>query len=254
VLSPERERELALRAKAGDHEAKRRLVEGCLAFVVTIALEYRRWGLPLEDLVQEGNLGLLEAVERFDPERGCRLATYAVYWIRAEIRAYLARGYRIVCFVSRAEQRAVHAYRRTQEKDPAVIAAMSGLTPERAAQVLAVVTASDVSLDGSPGDDWRAPIERLAAGAPSPEDEASLADERDELHAAVEQVLAGLSPREQRIARQRWMADEPATLEQLGLTFGVSKERVRQIEEGARKRVRERLTRSVGEPAARACR
>src|SRR5689334_13402704 len=96
TLTPEAERELAIRFKAGDRLAGHKLVEACLPFVMTIALEYRRWGLPLEDVVQEGNIGLLKAAERFDPDRGCRLATYAAYWIRAEIREYVARGYRIV--------------------------------------------------------------------------------------------------------------------------------------------------------------
>ncbi len=96
TLTPEVERELANRYRAGERDCGRRLIEACLPFVMTIALEYRRWGLPMEDIVQEGNIGLLKAAERFDPDRGCRLATYAAYWIRAEIREYVARGYRIV--------------------------------------------------------------------------------------------------------------------------------------------------------------
>src|SRR5262245_14961304 len=96
TLTPEMEHDLADRFRRGDREAGRRLIEACLPFVMTIALEYRRWGLPMEDIVQEGNIGLLKAAERFDPDRGCRLATYAAYWIRAEIREYVARGYRIV--------------------------------------------------------------------------------------------------------------------------------------------------------------
>ena len=252
TLTPEAEHDLAIRFRAGDHEAGRKLVEACLPFVVTISLEYRRWGLPLEDIVQEGNIGLLKAAERFDPERGCRLATYAAYWIRAEIREYVARGYRIVRLgSSKSERRALRIYRKTHEKDPGALAEMSGLTPERATELLPLLMARDVSLERSPSDDGgNTPMDRLADGGRSPEDEACLADEREHLQAALKQVVAELSPREQRIVSQRWLTDEPQTLEQLGVAFGVSKERVRQLEERAKKRMRARLEEIVGEPIA----
>src|SRR5262249_28978801 len=105
TLTPEAEHDLAVRWRAGDRDAGPELIEACLPFVMPIALEYRRWGLPLEDIVQEGNIGLLKAAERFDPDRGCRLATYAAYWIRAEIREYVARGYRIVRLGSSKSER-----------------------------------------------------------------------------------------------------------------------------------------------------
>ena len=131
TLTPEQEHDLALRWRAGEKEAGRKMIEACLPFVMTIALEYRRWGLPLEDIVQEGNIGLLKAADRFDPTRGCRLATYAAYWIRAEIREYVARGYRIVRLgSSKSERRALRAYRRTREKNPAALAKLSGVDLE----------------------------------------------------------------------------------------------------------------------------
>ncbi len=251
TLSPEAEHDLAIRWRAGDQEAGRKLIEACLPFVMTIALEYRRWGLPLEDIIQEGNIGLLKAAERFDPERGCRLATYAAYWIRAEIREHVARGYRIVRLgSSKSERRALRIYRKTHEKDPAALAALSGLTAERATELLPLLMARDVSLERSPTDDGRAPVDKLADEGRSPEDEACLADERQQLHAALLKVVAELSPRERRIVRQRWLTDEPKTLEQLGVAFGVSKERVRQLEERAKKRMRARLEEIVGEPIA----
>jgi len=251
TLTPEVERDLAIRYRAGNRDAGRRLVEACLPFVMTIALEYRRWGLPLEDIVQEGNIGLLKAAERFDPERGCRLATYAAYWIRAEIREYVARGYRIVRLgSSKSERRALRIYRKTHEKNPEALAEMSGLTEERATELLPLLMARDVSLERSPTDDGKAPVDRLADDSRSPEEEACLADEREHLQAALKQVVAELSPRERRIVRQRWLTDEPKTLEQLGAAFGVSKERVRQLEERAKKRMRERLQQIVGEPIA----
>jgi len=251
TLTPEVERDLAVRWKAGDRDAGRRLIEACLPFVMTVALEYRRWGLPLEDIVQEGNIGLLKAADRFDPDRGCRLATYAAYWIRAEIREYVARGYRIVRLgSSKSERRALRIYRKTHERDPEALAELSGLTEERATELLPLLMARDVSLERTPADDGKAPAERLADGGRNPEEEACLADEREQLQAALKTVVDELSPRERRIMRQRWLTDEPQTLEQLGEAFGVSKERVRQLEERAKKRMRARLEEIVGEPIA----
>jgi RNA polymerase sigma-32 factor len=251
TLTPEAEHDLAIQYRAGDAAAGRKLVEACLPFVMTVALEYRRWGLPLEDIVQEGNIGLLKAAERFDPDRGCRLATYAAYWIRAEIREYVARGYRIVRLgSSKSERRALRIYRKTHEKNPEALAEMSGLTEKRATQLLPLLMARDVSLERSPTDDGKAPVDKLADEARSPEEEACIADEREQLEAALAKVVAELSPRERRIVRQRWLTEDPLTLEQLGVAFGVSKERVRQLEERAKKRMRARLEELVGEPIA----
>ena len=246
ILSAEEERELAVRCKAGDREAERKLIRACLPFVMTIALQYRRWGAPIEDIVQEGNIGLLKAVTRFDPERGCRLAAYAAYWIRAEIREHVARGYRIVRLgSSKNERRALRVYRKSQVHDAAQLAEMSGLSQGRATELLPLLMAADVRLDSPPSDEQKTPMDRLASDSSSPEEEACLADERQQLHEAIEKVVAELSPREQRIVQQRWLAEEPETLERLGLAFGVSKERVRQIEERAKKRMRERLEQIV---------
>src|SRR5262249_6441567 len=96
VLDRQTERDLARRWVAGDKRAGQKIIEACLPFVVSIAIEYRRWGVPLEDIVQQGNLGLLKAAAKFDPNRDCRLATYAAYWIRAEIREYVVRAFRVV--------------------------------------------------------------------------------------------------------------------------------------------------------------
>jgi RNA polymerase sigma-32 factor len=241
-LSPELERELAERWRAGDREAGRQIIEACLPFVMTLALEYRRWGVPIDDLVQEGNIGLLKAVQRFDPSRGCRLVTYAAYWIRAEIREYVARGYRIVRLgSSKSERRALRIYRRTHERDPDVLAEQSGLPRERVLELLPLLMARDVSLDRvTPEGD--APLDRLPSPFPSPEEQACADDERENIARALRKIVEELSPREKSIAQQRWLTDEPVTLEQLGEVFGVSKERVRQIEERAKKRVRERLS------------
>ncbi|HEY2369641.1 MAG TPA: sigma-70 family RNA polymerase sigma factor, partial [Polyangiaceae bacterium] len=117
-LTREQERDLALKYQKGDRDAGRRIVEACLPFVVAIAIEYRRWGVPLEDVIQQGNVGLMRAVAKFDTTKECRLATYAAYWIRAEIREYVVRGYRVVRLgTTKAERRALRAYRTTRESD-----------------------------------------------------------------------------------------------------------------------------------------
>jgi RNA polymerase sigma-32 factor len=240
-LAREAERQLALRWRAGDKRAGQQLVTACLPFVVSIAIEYRRWGIPLEDIVQQGNLGLLRAAAKFDPARECRLATYAAYWIRAEIREYVVRGYRVVRMgTTKAERRALRAYRATRESDPVVLAQVSGMTPERAAALLPLLASREASLDAR-GDDQSAMIDRLAATSPNPEDEASDDERRGRARAAVGVALGDLTEREQLIIRERIMTDDPQTLQAIGTRLGVSKERVRQLEERARAKLRARL-------------
>ncbi|AKT37759.1 sigma-70 family RNA polymerase sigma factor [Chondromyces crocatus] len=250
-ISAEAERDLAQRWKHGERDAGTRLIEACLPFVVTVALEYRRWGLPMEDIVQEGNIGLLKAADRFDPERGCRLATYAAYWIRAEIREFVARSYRIVRLgSSKGERRALRVYRKTLERDPEVLGKLSGLSKERAEELLPLLSAHDMSLDRAPGEEGLTPLERLVSNDSDPEEKTCAADERMRLSQALEQVVSELGPREQSIVQQRWLTEEPATLEALGTSFGVSKERVRQLEERAKKRMRARIEEISREPLA----
>jgi len=240
-LTPEQESELSARWRMGDRSAGQAIIEKCIPFVMTIALEYRRWGAPIDDLVQEGNIGLLKAAERFDPSRGCRLVTYAAYWIRAQIREYVAQSYRIVRLgSSKGERRMLRLYRRTNERDPDVLAAQTGLSRERVLSLLPVLGAHDVSLDKK-NPEGDAPIDRLASTSPSPEDEASDKQETKQVKEAVHQAISELPTRERKIAEMRWLCENPMTLEQLGVDFGVSKERVRQLEERAKERVRVRL-------------
>lgn len=237
-LSPSEERELAARYRAGDSAAGARLITASLPFVITVALEYRRWGAPLEDLVQQGNLGLLKAAQKFDPARDCRLITYAVYWIRAEIRDYVVRGYRLVRIgTTKNERRAVRNYRKTRDDNPESLAASSGITVEAAERLLPMLQARDASLDIS--FDGEAPaVDRLASTAPSPEEQNDRAEFEAEARLRVQQAIERLPEREALIVRERLLQDEPITLEALGSRLGISKERVRQLEERARKRLK----------------
>jgi RNA polymerase sigma-32 factor len=240
-LEREAERQLAKRWMKGDRRAGEKLVEACLPFVISIALEYRRWGIPLEDIVQQGNLGLLRAAKKFDPDMGCRLATYAAYWIRAEIREYVVRAYRIVRLgTTKAERRALRAYRTTKESDPDRLAAVSGLSRERVEQLLPLLAAREASLDAGTSD-LPAAVERTASNDATPEEDAGAKQSRARAKTAVASALEGLSERERLIVRERMMSDEPTTLKALGDILGVSKERVRQLEERAMGKLRNEL-------------
>jgi RNA polymerase sigma-32 factor len=240
-LDRETERTLARRWIDGDKRAGEKIVEACLPFVISIALEYRRWGVPLEDIIQQGNLGLLRAAKKFDPDKECRLATYAVYWIRAEIREYVVRAYRVVRLgTTKGERRALRAYRTTQESDPEKLATASGLSKERVERLLPLLMSRETSLDANTNDMPPA-VERMSAGLPTPEDTAGANEVRDRAKAAVSEALRGLTDREQLIVRERMMTDEPVTLQRLGEILGVSKERVRQLEERARGKLRVQL-------------
>ena len=242
TLDRDVERELARRWIAGDKRAGERIVEACLPFVVSIALEYRRWGVPLEDIIQQGNLGLLKAAQKFDPDKECRLATYAAYWIRAEIREYVVRAFRVVRLgTTKGERRALRAYRRTKVSEPAALAKVSGLSEERVRQLLPLLTGREVSLDASVHDLPPA-IDRLASASPTPEDEASRSEARGHAGRAVHDAVRQLDDRERMIVQERLMAEDPPTLQELGDRLGVSKERVRQLEERARAKLRTELS------------
>jgi RNA polymerase sigma-32 factor len=237
-LDRETERDLARRWIAGDKRAGERIVEACLPFVIAIALEYRRWGVPIEDVIQQGNIGLLRAAKKFDPNRECRLATYAVYWIRAEIREYVVRSYRVVRLgTTKGERRALRAYRTTRESDPVKLAEVSGLSAERVETLLPLLAAREMSLDAKTNDLPPA-IDRIEAQAASPEDEAGANEVRSHARRAVTVAMRDLSERERLIVRERMMNDEPTTLQRLGDVLGVSKERVRQLEERAKAKLR----------------
>lgn len=240
-LEPDEEHRLALAWREGDQDAGRRIVEACLPFVMRIAREYRRWGVPMDDLVQQGNLGLLKAADKFDPDKQCRLVTYAAYWIRAEIRDYVVRTYRIVRLgTTRTERRAMRTYRRQGVETAEELADKSGMPLARARKLWPLLAGGDMSIDAR-YDDRPAAVDRLAGGSPSPEGEVMRERTIRGVRKALGEAMDHLTERERRIVSARMLSDEPCTLDTLGREMGVSKERVRQLEERARKKLRASL-------------
>jgi RNA polymerase sigma-32 factor len=241
TLSVEEERNLAERYRDGDTAAGERIICASLPFVIAVALEYRRWGAPIEDLIQQGNLGLLKAARKFDPSRECRLITYAVYWIRAEIRDYVVRCYRVVRIgTTKGERRAVRNYRKNREDNAEDLAKSSGLSIEHCERILPVLQARDVSLDFA-ADGENPHIDRLADDNPLQDEQFHSEQFRHFARTRVAIAMSKLPEREAMIVRERMLCDEPLTLEALGSKLGISKERVRQLEERARRRLQHDL-------------
>jgi len=241
-LDAEEERRLARAYRSGNERAGRRLVEANLPFVVHVARRYRRWGIPLDDLVQQGNIGLLEAARRFDEAKGCRLVTYAAYWIRAEIRDYVVQNYRIVRLgTTRTERQAIRLHRQTRVDSAEDLATRSGMPLRRARKLLPLLDARDRALDAPLADDDGATtatlLDRLVAPTASPEDALLAEDHRERAMAALVQAFAELPEREQHILRVRFLEveddqDRP-TLKEVGAELGLTKERVRQLQQRA---------------------
>ncbi len=243
VLDAETERELARAWVNGDSRAGEKLIEASLPFVIRIAREYRRWGVPLEDLIQQGNLGLLKAAAKFDPDKKCRLVTYASYWIRAEIRDYVVRTYRIVRLgTTKTERHAMRAYRKKGIDSPEALAEESGMPLARAQSLWPLLSQGDFPLDKATPD--RGPrVERLPSGSPNPEEEVARRRIISDVRSALVDALGSLTDRERKIVEDRILSEEPRTLEALGQQMGVSKERVRQLEVRARQKLRTKLAR-----------
>jgi RNA polymerase sigma-32 factor len=254
VLSREAERELAVRLRQdGDLEAARELVMSHLRFVVHVARGYSGYGLPLGDLVQEGNIGLMKAVKRFDPAVGVRLVSFAVHWIRAEIHEYVLRNWRLVKIATTKAQRKLFFNLRRMKKNLAwltpaetqTVATELGVTVEEVKQMEQRLSAQDLSFDPLPdsadGEENQGPVAFLAApdGDPAVEVEAEewAENSSSELHTA----LAKLDPRSRDILQQRWMSSDKSTLHELAARHKVSAERIRQIEATAIRKLRELL-------------
>jgi RNA polymerase sigma-32 factor len=251
VLSRDDERALAERLhRNGDVDAARQLVMSHLRFVVHVARGYTGYGLPLQDLVQEGNVGLMKAVKRFDPAVGVRLVSFAVHWIRAEIHEYVLRNWRLVKVATTKAQRKLFFNLRKLKKNLAwltpeetrAVAADLGVEPSEVAEMEQRLAARDLAFDPVPDADEHETYSP-AAYLPAPDSNPADAVENDEWERATTQRLgaavAQLDARSRDILQRRWMQDgEKATLHELAAKYGVSAERIRQLEANAIRKLR----------------
>ena len=244
LLTPTEERELARRKDEGDENAKRRLIESNLRLVMSITRHYTRAEVPLLDLIQEGNLGLIRAVEKFDYKLGFKLSTYATWWIRQSITRALAdqgRTIRLPVHVAEQVRRAQRARRQLAQRlnrDPSTeeIAAEAGLTPERVEELFELIT-EPVSLETPVGDGeslYADLIEDVRSESP---DALSAQNARA---SELADALEALDPRMRHVLFRRFGLDgeRPQTLEELGADLGITRERVRQIETRALRQLR----------------
>jgi RNA polymerase sigma-32 factor len=251
VLSREDELQLAKRYRENDDlDAARSLVLSHLRFVVHIARGYNGYGLPIGDLVQEGNVGLMKAVRRFDPSVGVRLVSFAVHWIRAEIHEYVLRNWRLVKVATTKAQRKLFFNLRKAKKNLAWLSADEtravakdlGVSVAEVTEMEKRLSARDVAFDPMPDADDEDGVYSPASYLPAPDSDPAIAVEREEWDDTstkrLGHALEGLDARSKEIIRRRWLADDKATLHELAAEFDVSAERIRQIEAQALKRLR----------------
>jgi RNA polymerase sigma-32 factor len=254
LLTQEQETAYARRLRDhGDLEAARHLVLSHLRLVVSIARNYSGYGLPQADLIQEGNIGLMKAVKRFDPERGVRLVSFAMHWIRAEIHEFVLRNWRLVRIATTKAQRKLFFNLRSMKQGLGTLGAAEvqavardlGVKPGEVVEMETRLGGQDLALEPA-GDDEReqfAPIAYLAAEDAEPA-AAMEAEQGERLRGeGLEKALANLDPRSRRIIEARWLTEgEAATLHELAEEFGVSAERIRQIEAKALVRMKDHIS------------
>lgn len=249
VLTPTEEQVLARRFRdQGDLDAARQLVLAHLRFVVHIARSYNGYGLPLGDVIQEGNIGLMKAVKRFDPDKGVRLVSFAVHWIRAEIHEFVLRNWRLVkVATTKAQRKLFFNLRKAKENlgwlnndETLAIADDLGVKPEEVTEMEKRLAARDMSFDPTPADDDEfTPVAYLASSEPDPATVIEAEDFQSKTYANLERSLDGLDERSRDIIRRRWLDDgNKSTLHELAAEYGVSAERIRQIESAALKKLR----------------
>ena len=253
LLTEKEESDLARSLRdEGDVEAARKLVLSHLRVVVAIARGYLGYGLPHSDLIQEGNVGLMKAVKRFDPDRGVRLVSFAIHWIKAEIHEYIVKNWRLVKIATTKAQRKLFFNLRSmkpssstlQGDEVLAVAQQLGVKPEEVREMETRLSGADVALEAGPDDDEErfAPIAYLADPHAEPSEviaQRQYAHLQDEgLHSA----LAKLDERSRAIVQRRWLTEgEAATLHELAAEYGVSAERIRQIEAKAMQKMRSQL-------------
>ncbi len=255
MLTPEEEVALGQRLqKESDLDAARQLIMSHLRLVVSISRQYLGYGLPQADLIQEGNIGLMKAVKRFDPERGVRLVSFAVHWIKAEIHEYVVRNWRLVKIATtKAQRKLFFNLRRMRPEDgqtlnPAEIddiARELNVRPQDVSEMEIRLTGGELALESSmdDDDDGFAPISYLSdEGAFEPTQVLAERATQSLQGEGLENALEKLDPRSRRIIEARWLQDDQtATLHELAAEFGVSAERIRQIEVAAMKKMRTHL-------------
>lgn len=252
VLTAEEEHDLATRLQQnGDLEAAQRLVLSHLRFVVRIAKGYSGYGLPVADLIQEGNIGLMKAVKRFDPEKGVRLVSFAVHWVRAEIHEYVIRNWRIVKIATTKAQRKLFFNLRSAKQrlgwlnqdEIQAVAEDLGVTAENVIEMerrLAQPDASfDLPVDNDDDESSYSPVAYLAADNSDPSTALEHENYADFQQQKLVNALATLDERSRDIINQRWLNEnDKATLHTLAEQYQVSAERIRQIESNAMKKLR----------------
>ncbi|MCA3636910.1 MAG: RNA polymerase sigma factor RpoH [Hyphomicrobiales bacterium] len=261
VLKPEEEFMLAKRYQEHeDPRAAHRLVTSHLRLVVKVAMSYRGYGLPMGDVVSEGNIGLMQAVKRFDPDKGFRLATYAIWWIKASIQEYILRSWSLVKMGTTANQKKLFFnLRKAKSKLSALgegdlrpdqvklIATRLGVEEHEVVEMnrrLGGDSSLNVSMKEDSTSEWQ---DMLVDESDNQEMLVARSEENENRHLALGQALSALNSRERRIFEARRLLDEPLTLEALSEEFGISRERVRQIEARAFEKVQQAVMKNIRE-------
>lgn len=254
LLSKEEEYDLALRLREhNDIDAAHTLITANLRNVVRIAMDYAGYGLPLEDIVQEGTIGLMVAVKKFDPHKGYRLMTYAVWWVKAMIHDYILKFFsQVKLGTTKLQKRLFYGLNKLSAEEDVVdeningrsqaISARLDASPQQVEEIITRLTYRDQSLDSPMGEGSDASfMDFLADTRANPEDRVMESQRATYVKNQIQLALSKLTPREQDIARQRLMADNPQTLEDLGRQYNISKERVRQIENNVKVKLEKAL-------------
>ncbi|KEA63577.1 RNA polymerase sigma factor RpoH [Marinobacterium lacunae] len=251
ILTAEEEKELAERLHyQNDLEAARQLVMSHLRFVVHIARSYSGYGLPLGDLIQEGNVGLMKAVKRFDPTMGVRLVSFAVHWIKAEMHEFILRNWRIVKIATTKAQRKLFFNLRSQKKglgwmsndEVEAVALDLGVDAKTVRQMEGRLASTDTAFDAPVDSDedsaWQAPAAYLEDHSADPASQLEAADWEESSQRALMAAMEALDERSRDILMQRWLNEEKATLHDLAAQYGVSAERIRQLEKNAMNKIK----------------
>lgn len=254
VLSKEEEFALAVRLREeNDLDAAQTLITANLRNVVRIAMDYGGYGLPLEDIVQEGTIGLMIAVKKFDPLKGYRLMTYAVWWVKAMIHDYILRFFsQVKIGTTKLQKKLFYGLNRMSAEEEVMdgditekshaLSARLDADPQQIEEIISRLTNRDQSLDTPMSDGSDASfIDFLADTRLNPEDRVMESQRTTFVKTQIESALTKLTPREQEIARHRLMAENPLTLEDLGSQYAISKERVRQIEGNVKVKLKKAL-------------